>query len=106
MGGRELGGWSWAADRGQPALTRFRDARHPAVLRGIKQIATEAPRHGKQVSVCGEAASDPATARLLIGLGVDELSLSPAGIPRLKSTLRATKKAELETLAERALALP
>jgi phosphocarrier protein FPr len=106
IGTNDLTQYVLAADRGNPALTRFQDALHPAVLRMIGQITAEAHRHGKHVGVCGEAASDAVAARLLIGLGVDELSLSPARIPTIKSTIRATRKGDLETLAERALKLP
>ncbi|MEI9894305.1 MAG: phosphoenolpyruvate--protein phosphotransferase [Chthoniobacter sp.] len=88
IGTNDLTQYVLAADRGNPTLARFQDAVHPAVLRMIGQITAEAHRHGKHVAVCGEAASDPVAARLLIGLGVDELSLSAARIPAIKSTIR------------------
>ncbi len=106
IGTNDLTQYILAADRGNPALTRFQDALHPAVLRMIGQITAEAHRRGKHVGVCGEAASDPAAALLLVGLGVDELSLSPAQIPAIKSAIRANSKDDLKTLAERALKLP
>ena len=105
IGTNDLTQYVLASDRGNPALTRFQDTRHPSVLRMIAQIVTEAHRQGKHVGVCGEAASDPATARLLVGLGVDDLSLGPARIPAIKSTIRAASKAGLEALASRALKL-
>ena len=106
IGTNDLTQYVLAADRGNPALTRFQDALHPAVLRMVGQITAEAHRQGKHVAVCGEAASDPTAARLLIGLGVDELSLSPARIPAIKSAIRAASKGELERLAQEALKLP
>jgi phosphoenolpyruvate-protein kinase (PTS system EI component) len=57
------------------------------------------------VGVCGEAASDPAAARLLVGLGVDALSLAPALIPKIKETIRNTSKREMEVLAGHAQSL-
>jgi phosphoenolpyruvate-protein kinase (PTS system EI component) len=69
----------------------------------IAQITAEAHRHGKHVGVCGEAASDPATARLLIGLGVDDLSLGSVRIPAIKSAIRGATKSALDSLAAMAL---
>jgi phosphocarrier protein FPr len=106
IGTNDLTQYILAADRGNPALARYQDALHPAVLRAISHITAEAHREGKHVGVCGEAASDPAAARLLIGLGVDDLSLSPARIPAIKSTIRSARKADLETQAALALTLP
>jgi phosphoenolpyruvate-protein phosphotransferase/dihydroxyacetone kinase phosphotransfer subunit len=103
IGTNDLTQYILAADRGNPSLTRFQDALHPAVLRMIGQITDEAHRHGKHVGVCGEAAADPAAARLLIGLGVDELSLTPARIPMIKAAIRAERKSDLEALAVGAL---
>jgi phosphoenolpyruvate-protein kinase (PTS system EI component) len=57
------------------------------------------------VGVCGEAASDPVAALLLVGLGVDELSLAPALIPRIKDTIRSSSKGEMEALSRKAQSL-
>ncbi|MEP6672291.1 MAG: phosphoenolpyruvate--protein phosphotransferase, partial [Chthoniobacter sp.] len=105
IGTNDLTQYVLAADRGNPALARFQDALHPAVLRMIEQIVTEAHRRGKHVAVCGESASDPTAARLLIGLGVDELSLNPTRIPAIKSTIRAARHGDLQSLARRAIDL-
>ena len=105
IGTNDLVQYVLAADRDNPQLTHFQDAVHPAVLRLISQLVIVAHQHGKHVGVCGEAASDPAAARLLVGLGVDELSLTPALIPRIKETIRATSKSEMEELARKAQTL-
>jgi phosphoenolpyruvate-protein kinase (PTS system EI component) len=55
--------------------------------------------------VCGEAAADADAARIFIGLGVDELSLTPAGIPKLKAAIRAISRRDSEALAAEALTL-
>ena len=65
------------------------DARHPEVMAAIERVIAVANRHGVPVSVCGEAAADPITAKQLIELGVDSLSASPALLPQLRMTLLA-----------------
>jgi phosphocarrier protein FPr len=105
IGTNDLAQYLLAADRGNPALARFHDALHPALLRAIAQITAEAHRHGKPVGVCGEMASDPVAVRFLIGLGIDHLSLAPARIPAIKSAIRAARKSALTALAQRSLAL-
>ncbi len=99
IGTNDLTQYVLAADRDNPGLPQFQDALHPAVLRLIAQVTRAAHEHGRHVGVCGEAASDPAAARLLVGLGVDELSLAPALIPKIKETIRTIGKREMETLA-------
>ena len=65
------------------------DARHPEVMAAIERVITAAKRRGVPVSVCGEAAADPVTAKELIRLGVDSLSASPALLPQLRMALLA-----------------
>ena len=79
---------------------------HPAVLRSIRRIVEEGHRCGIPVGVCGEMASDPAYAPLLLGLGVDSLSMTPSLLPAVKYLLRAMTMADARTLAADALALP
>jgi len=105
IGTNDLTQYVLAADRDNPELARLQDALHPAVLRLISQLTISAHQHGKHVGVCGEAASDPAAARLLVGLGVDELSLAPALIPGIKDTIRSASKREMEVLAKKAQTL-
>lgn len=103
IGTNDLTQYVLAADRGNAQLSRFHDALHPSVLRMIQQIIAAAGSHGRHVAVCGEAASDPAAARILVGLGVDELSLSPVKIPAVKAAMRAATKSDLEALGVRAI---
>jgi phosphocarrier protein FPr len=105
IGTNDLTQYILAADRDNAALADYQDALHPAVLRGIRQITEQAHALGKHVAVCGEAASDLVAAGLLVGLGVDELSLSPAGIPAIKAMIRGGKKERFESLAGKALGL-
>jgi len=76
---------------------------HPAVLRLIGEVAEAAHQAGKWTGICGELGGDPEAAPILVGLGVDELSLNPAGIPRIKSILRDLTMDSVRALAEQAL---
>ena len=77
---------SGSAGTQAPAIS---DARHPQVMDAIQRVISAAKIHGVPVSVCGEAAADPDTAKALIELGVDSLSASPALLPQLRMTLLA-----------------
>ena len=105
IGTNDLTQYTLAADRGNAELSRFHDALHPAVLRSIRQIVAAAHGHRRPVAVCGEAGGDPVAARVLVGLGVDELSLGPMRIPAIKASIRSVWKTDLETLAELATRL-
>jgi phosphotransferase system enzyme I (PtsI) len=76
---------------------------HPAIVRLIKTSVEAAHAHKVWVSVCGEMASDPVLAPLLLGLGVDELSAAPPLVPPLKFIIRRLKLTEAQELAEFAL---
>ena len=99
IGTNDLTQYVLAADRDNPELAQLQDALHPAVLRLISQVTITAHKYDRHVGVCGEAASDPAAARLLVGLGVDELSLTPTLIPKIKEAIRAMSKREMQILA-------
>ena len=104
VGSNDLTQYALAVDRGNPAVAAKIDALHPAVLRLIRIAAEGASAHGRWLGVCGGIASDPASAAILIGLGVTELSATPAAIPALKAQVRALTLAGCRTLASRALA--
>jgi phosphocarrier protein FPr/phosphocarrier protein len=105
VGTNDLTQYALAADRGNPALADRIDALHPAVLRLIALAGEGARAHGRWLGVCGALASDPKAAVILIGLGVTELSASPAAIPALKAAVRALRTDECRALAVRALDL-
>ncbi len=104
VGTNDLTQYTLAAERGNPALAHLSDALHPAVLALIKKVVEAAHSHGKWVGVCGELAGDPQAAPILVGLGVDELSLNSAGIPRIKAILRELDFTEAQKAAEKVLA--
>ncbi|HMD90060.1 MAG TPA: phosphoenolpyruvate--protein phosphotransferase [Anaerolineaceae bacterium] len=103
IGTNDLTQYTLAAERGNPALAHLSDALHPAVLTLIKKVVDAAHRYGKWVGVCGELAGDPVAAPVLVGLGVDELSLNPAGIPRIKTIVRDLNFAEAMVFADKIL---
>jgi multiphosphoryl transfer protein len=105
IGSNDLSQYTLAMDRLHPTLAARLDALHPAVLRLVKLAADAGNARGIEVGVCGGLASDPAAVPLLVGLGVRELSVVPAQIPRIKSVVRALDAAGCAMLAQRALEL-
>lgn len=103
IGTNDLTQYTLAAERGNPMLSGLSDALHPAVLRLIKQVAAAAHEAGKWAGVCGELAGDPQAAAILVGLGIDELSMNAGSIPLIKSILRQVNLAEASALAGEAL---
>jgi len=103
IGTNDLTQYTLAAERGNPALYHLADGLHPAVLRLIGEVVEAAHKAGKWTGICGELGGDPEATPILIGLGVDELSLSPAGIPLIKSILRDLTMESANALAEQAL---
>lgn len=75
-------------DRNNANVAELYDALQPAVLRAIYQTVQSAKQHNIPVSVCGEMAGDPAAALVLIGMGVDSLSMSASSLTRVKWVIR------------------
>jgi phosphocarrier protein FPr/phosphocarrier protein len=88
-----------AMDRGHPQLARQADALHPSVLKLIGFTVEAAHRHGKWVGVCGGLASEVLALPALLGLGVDELSVSVPVIGAVKARLAHLHKAQCQALA-------
>jgi phosphoenolpyruvate-protein phosphotransferase len=76
----------------------------PAILRAVHDVARRAAQQNKPLSLCGEAAGDPLAACLLVGLGVDQLSMSPVRAARVRAAIRKQERARLKNLATAALA--
>jgi phosphocarrier protein FPr len=104
VGTNDLTQYTLAIDRGHPALSAQSDGLHPAVLRLIQMTVDAAHAHGKWVGVCGELASDAQAVPVLVGLGVDELSVSARQVPMVKARLRDFDLADAKAQAELALA--
>ncbi len=91
-----------AADRDNGRVTHLLDPHTPALLHAIGLVVAAAHAHGITVSVCGEAASDPAIQPLLLGLGVDELSMTAARLPDAARAIGALSAAEARIVAGQA----
>lgn len=104
IGTNDLTQYVLAMDRLHPTLARQADALHPAVLRMIEMTVKAAKAAGKWVGVCGGMAGDPKGAAILAGLGVAELSLSIPSVAAIKARLRTQSLAQMQLLAQRALA--
>jgi phosphoenolpyruvate-protein phosphotransferase len=103
LGTNDLTQYALAVDRGNPALERYRDAMHPAVLRLIAMAVEVARRAGIGLSVCGEMGGDPAAALALVGLGVRQLSMGTASLPGVRRAIRGASAATLAETAALAL---
>jgi phosphocarrier protein FPr len=105
VGTNDLTQYTLAIDRGHPTLSAQADGLHPAVLQLIDITVRAAHAHGKWVGVCGELAADPLAVPVLVGLGVDELSVSGRSIAEVKARIRELSLSQAQTLAQQALAV-
>ncbi|MCX7080801.1 MAG: phosphoenolpyruvate--protein phosphotransferase, partial [Pseudomonas sp.] len=105
VGTNDLTQYTLAIDRGHPTLSAQADGLHPAVLQLIDITVRAAHAHGKWVGVCGELAADPLAVPVLVGLGVDELSVSARSIPEVKARVRELSLSQTKILAQQALAV-
>jgi phosphocarrier protein FPr len=103
IGTNDLTQYTLAMDRGNSALASKHDGLHPAVLRLIAHTIESAHQHGKRADICGELGSDAAAIPILLGLGMDELSVSIPSVPTVKSQVRSLKISDLQPLAHAAL---
>lgn len=103
VGTNDLVQYLLAVDRNNARVADLYHALHPAVLRALREIVTGAHRAGKPVSICGEMAGDPACVLLLLGSGIDSLSVSIASLPRVKWVIRTFSRARAQGLYEEAL---
>ncbi|OOS07260.1 phosphocarrier protein FPr [Moraxella cuniculi DSM 21768] len=104
MGTNDLTQYVLAIDRGHPVLSKQADGLHPSVLTLINQAVQAAHAHGKWVGVCGELAADAKAVPILVGLGVDELSMSGGAIALVKAQIRSLDFGQAQALAKQALA--
>src|SRR5215207_9246559 len=103
IGTNDLTQYTLAMDRGNSALASKHDGLHPAVLRLIAHTIDSAHKYGKRADICGELGSDAAAIPILLGLGMDELSVSIPSVPTVKAQVRSLKISELGSLARAAL---
>jgi phosphotransferase system enzyme I (PtsI) len=104
IGTNDLTQYTLAVDRGNERVAHLYDPLHPAVLQLIQMTVRAANEARIPVSVCGEMATNPLAVPILIGLGIGELSGTPASIPIVKEIIRALDSGEVEADARAALA--
>jgi phosphocarrier protein FPr len=104
IGTNDLTQYVMAADRGNTKVANLADALQPAVLRMIHQVVMTAHAAGIWVGICGELAGNAPAAPLLVGLGLDELSMSAPAIPAVKAAIRTLTLATARQIAHDALA--
>jgi phosphotransferase system enzyme I (PtsI) len=90
VGTNDLTQYTLACDRQNPNLGRFCNPHHEAVLRLIKLSAENAHKHGKWIGICGELAADESLTETFLRMGIDELSVSPPYVLKLRNTVRNT----------------
>lgn len=105
IGTNDLCQYTLAVDRMNEAIGNLYQPLHPGVLRLIKGVIDASHEHGKFTGMCGELAGDPIATMILLGLGLDEFSMTASSIPLIKHILRSVSKEECEAVAAHALSL-
>ncbi|MDP8184709.1 phosphoenolpyruvate-protein phosphotransferase PtsI [Phocoenobacter skyensis] len=106
IGTNDLTQYLLAVDRGNEYIAHLYNPLAPSVLNVIKQIIDASHKEGKWTGMCGELAGDERAAALLLGMGLDEFSMSAISVPRIKKLVRNMNYAEAKILADKALACP
>ncbi|TRN09473.1 phosphoenolpyruvate--protein phosphotransferase [Vibrio fluvialis] len=106
IGTNDLTQYTLAVDRGNEMISHLYNPLSPAVLTVIKQVIDASHAEGKWTGMCGELAGDERATLLLLGMGLDEFSMSGISIPKVKKVIRHSNFAEVKAMAEEALSLP
>ncbi|EFB72185.1 phosphoenolpyruvate-protein phosphotransferase PtsI [Providencia rustigianii] len=106
IGTNDLTQYTLAVDRGNELISHLYNPMSPAVLNLIKQVIDASHAEGKWTGMCGELAGDERATLLLLGMGLDEFSMSAISIPRIKKLIRNANFSDAKALAEQALAQP
>ncbi len=105
IGTNDLVQYTLALDRANEHVEALYDPLHPAIIRMIRMTVEQGHKYKRKVSLCGEMAGNPMFVPLLLGLGLDELSMNPASIPQAKHIINQVTFKEATALAEQALQL-
>lgn len=106
IGTNDLTQYTLAVDRGNEMISHLYNPLSPAVLTVIKQVIDASHQAGKWTGMCGELAGDEKATLLLMGMGLDEFSMSGISIPKVKKVIRNSSYTEVKAMAEKALTLP
>jgi phosphotransferase system enzyme I (PtsI) len=101
IGTNDLIQYALAVDRINEHVSYLYEPLHPAILRIIRGVVQSAHQIGIPVAICGEMAAEPAYALVLLGLGLDEFSMNPVSIPKVKKMFRTSRFEETRSLVER-----
>ena len=105
IGTNDLCQYTLAVDRMNESIGSLYQPLHPGVLRLIKHVIDASHEQGKFTGMCGELASDPVATMILLGLGLDEFSMTASSIPLIKKILRSVSKVECEEVANKVLTM-
>jgi len=106
IGTNDLVQYTLAVDRVNETVAHLYQPFHPSVIRSLKQIFVAANKAGKKVSICGEMGGDPMATMLLLGLGkLEDLSMEPHSIPKVKKIIRLIRLDEARQMADHVLNL-
>jgi phosphotransferase system enzyme I (PtsP) len=103
VGSNDLTQYLLAVDRNNPRVAAIFDDMHPAVLQALVQIVEGAALYRRPVSVCGELAGNPLAAVLLLGMGVDSISMSAGSLLKIRWVIRSYSRARAKSLLQAAL---
>ncbi|HAV44862.1 MAG TPA: phosphoenolpyruvate--protein phosphotransferase, partial [Halomonas sp.] len=105
VGSNDLTQYLLAVDRNNPRVSSLYDALHPALLGALQELAQDAKRLNKPISLCGELAGDPAGALLLMAMGFTSLSMNAPSLPKVRAAIRRVTLADAQTLLKEIMRL-
>lgn len=105
VGSNDLTQYLLAVDRNNPRVAGLYVSYHPAVLKALEYIAREAHKENATVSICGEVASEPGGALLLMAMGYDVLSMNATNLPKVKSAIRSVSRQDADQLLSEVMAM-
>lgn len=106
IGSNDLIQYTLAMDRGNARVSYLYQPLHPAILRSIRNTVDAGHKAGIWVGICGEMGSETRLAEVLLGLGLDEISLHGAALPKVKQVIRWTDYSEARSIADYLLGMP
>ena len=103
IGTNDLIGYTMAADRGNERVSYLYQPYNPSILRLVKHIIDAAHKEGKWAGMCGEAAGDPVMVPILLGMGLDEYSMSASSVLKVRSLMKKLSTEDMKKLADQAV---